>query len=111
MDTSVETDKAIGKARGRKDADKQEQVIKTKFVVDRIADLCDLYSKAQATNDKLNDAIKAVAEQSGLLAATVRKFVVARAGENFEEAERKVVQLALIFDEIGPVKGSRNGTM
>jgi len=101
-------EKAKG-TRGRKDAG-QEAVIKMKPVEDRIADLVQLHMRAVEAKDKLNDAIKAVAEQSGLLAASVSKFVAARAGDKFEEAKTKATQLALIFDEIGEVKGSRGGT-
>jgi len=35
------------------------------------------------------------------LASTVRRFVTARAGEDFEGAARKVEQLALVFEEVG----------
>ncbi len=99
-----ETTKVNGKAksaRGRKDADKQEAVIKTKIVKDRVEELVNLKRAADEAGVQFNDAIKAAAEKSGLLAATVRKFVVARAGENFEEEARKVEQLSLIFEEIG----------
>lgn len=95
---------AINKAkavRGRKDSEKQEQVIKLSAVKDKISDLITLYNKAGDANDKLNDAIKATAEKAGLLSSVVRKFVVARAGDRFEEEARKVEQLNLVFDEIG----------
>ena len=41
-----------------------------------------------------------MAEQSGLLAATVRKYVKARAGDKFEDEKTKAQQLALCFEEI-----------
>jgi len=87
--------------RGRKDADKQEQVIKTKIIKDGIDKLVALKKAADDAATDFNDAVKAAAEKSGLLATTVKKFVVARAGENFEEAQRKVEQLALVFEEVG----------
>lgn len=86
---------------GRKDADKQEKVIELKIVRDRIDDLVDLHNAAAAAGTRFGDAIKATAEKSGLLASTVRKFVTARAGEDFAEAARRVQQLALVFGEVG----------
>lgn len=97
---AAETDSAI-RAQGRKDADKQEAVITMEPVKEGIEDLVQLYVKAGTANDRLNDAIKATAEKAGLLASVVRKFVVARAGEKWEEEHRKVNQLALVFDEVG----------
>lgn len=88
-------------ARGRKDADKQEQVIKTKIVKDRITELVQLKNNADSAANDFNDAVKKAAEDSGLLAATVRKFVVARAGEKFAEELRKCEQLNLLFEEVG----------
>ena len=101
MDAATQTEEVISKAKSRKDADKQEAVITMKPVKDKIDDLIALYVKAGKASDKLNDAIKAVAEKAGLLASVVRKFVTARAGEKFQEEARKVEQLSLIFEEIG----------
>jgi hypothetical protein len=93
--------KTNGKALGRKDADKQEKVIELKIVRDRIDELIDLHNAAAEAGAKFGDAIKSTAEKSGLLSATVRKFVVARAGEEFAETARRVQQLALVFEEVG----------
>lgn len=90
-----------GRARGRKDADKQEQVIKTKIVKDRVDQLVQLKNNADSAATDFNDAVKKAAEDSGLLASSVRKFVVARAGEKFEEEQRKCTQLSLLFEEVG----------
>lgn len=113
MDARTATDDAInrasGKVKGRKDAG-QEAIIKSKEVENRIADLVDLHIKSVALKEKLNDAIKAVAEKAGLHASTVAKFVHARAGERFDETNTKIQQLALLFDEVGPFKGSRGGS-
>ncbi|MDA8260241.1 MAG: hypothetical protein M0Z99_32185 [Betaproteobacteria bacterium] len=108
MDAQTGSETQVKKGeRGRKDAEKQEAVIKMKEVKDRIEDLVKLYNAAGDANDKLNDAIKATAEKAGLLSSVVRKFVVARAGENFEEAKRNVEQLSLCFDEVGLLGGSK----
>lgn len=107
MDAAAATEQVIKRARGRRDSQGQEGVIKLKPAEDSIQELVDLYVKAGEASDKLNDAIKAVAEKSELLASVVRKFVTARAGEKFEEEKRKCEQLGLLFDEIGLLGGSK----
>lgn len=87
--------------RGRKDREKQEVVIKIAALRDNVADMVVLHNKAQEAATVLNDKIKAVAEKAGLLASVVRKIVVARAGENWQERKRECEQLNLCFDEIG----------
>jgi len=57
--------------------------------------------KLASVGAQYNEAIKAVAEKAGILATTVRKFIAARAGEDFADKHEKVKQLALVFDEIG----------
>jgi hypothetical protein len=104
MDAGLATDQAIDKAKGakgRKDAEKQTMVITMEPVKDRIEDLILLLASADEASAKFDDAIKATAEKAGLLAAVVRKFVKARAGEKFEEEQQKVEQLSLIFEEVG----------
>ena len=104
-ETGTTKGKGRGKAKekplGRIDGDGQEAVIKMGPVKDNIMELVNLYVEAGDANAKFNDAIKATAEKSGLLSSVVRKFVVARAGENFGETARKVEQLSLIFSEVG----------
>lgn len=92
---------AINRAKGRKSSDGTEDVIKVKPLKEAIAELETLKTKADAAKDRLNDAIKAVAERSGLLSKVVRKLVNARHGEGFEDAKREVDQLAIVFDEVG----------
>ena len=79
----------------------QEAVIKMAPVKENIDNLIELFTKAGEASEKLNDAIKAMAEKSGMLAVVVRKLVTARAGEKFDDEKRKVEQLSLIFDEVG----------
>ena len=90
-----------GAGLGRKDATGQDAVIRMDPVKESVDELIELYVKSGDAAAKFNEAIKATAEKSGLLAATVRKFVVARAGEKFDEVKRQVEQLALVFDEVG----------
>ena len=98
QDTNLKTEK---KPRGRKNADKQEAIITMQPIKDAIDDLVGLHEKAAAASEKFNDAVKATAEKSGLLASVVRKFVQARAGEKFDEEKTKCEQLSLVFEEIG----------
>ena len=112
MDAATEAaiDKARG-TRGRKDTEGNESVIKLKVVEDRIADLCVMHDLAAQANERYREAVKATAEAAGLLTVTVSKFVAARAGDKWEEQQTKVQQLALVFEEIGEVKGARQGTL
>lgn len=87
--------------RGRKNRDKQEAVIKTDVITERIEELERLYTAAGDASTALNDAIKKAAEDSGLLASVVRKLVVARASDKFAEKQREAAQLVLVFDEVG----------
>lgn len=102
MDAATEqTELAINKARGRKDSEGQEAVIKSGKAKDEIDRLVNLKGEAKDAAERYNDAIKYVAEQAGLLASVLRKFVGARVGEKYEDEKRKAEQLQLCFDEIG----------
>lgn len=108
MDTRTEgVDKRneMGKtARGRKDKNKEDgAVIKPCEVKKSLRELGVLATKAADANAALKDAIKAVAEKSGLLSSVVRRMVRAQSGDSdsFNEEKRKVEQLSIIFEEIG----------
>lgn len=95
------TEESTGKkARGRKTKDKQEAVIKPDVLRERMGELVKLKKAADSAAVELNDAIKAAAEKSGLLATVVRKAVVASAGEDFEAKHREVEQLQLAFEAV-----------
>ena len=96
--TQTETKKG---ARARKDEAGQEAAIKLESLVKKIDELITLKRKVETASADYGDAIKAAAEESGLQASTVRRFVTARAGERFNEIKRDVDQLALVFDEVG----------
>ena len=91
-------------ARGRRDRG-QEAVIKLETIKTRVGELVKLQKAAEDAAETFGDAIKKAAEDSGLLAATVRKFVKARAGDKFEEEKTKAQQLALVFEEVGEDEG------
>lgn len=100
----MEKRNAMGKSvKGRKDKDGTDAVIKTKPLKASIRELGTLKAKADEAKNKLNDAIKAVAEKSGLLSSVVRKFVNACSGDrgHFDDEVRKVEQLSIAFEEVG----------
>ena len=84
---------------GRKD-DGTEAVLKIESLNTRIKHLVNLHIKATETSKDLSDEIKKVAEESGMLAVTVRKIIAAKASDDFDEAKRKAQQLALVFEEV-----------
>lgn len=88
-----------GRSTGRKDKG-QEAVFNPEALATRADDLVKLY-KAQCTAaSDFSEAVKACAEKAGVNAANIRKFVVAKAGDDFEDTKRKVLQLALVFEEV-----------
>lgn len=89
------------KTEGRKGRDGSESVIQLDVLRERIQDLVGLRVALGQATRKFQEAIKATAEASGLVSATVMRFVKARAGDNFREERMKAQQMALVFDEIG----------
>jgi len=88
------------KAVGRKDAEKQEQVIELDVLRERTAELVRLFYAKRDAATAFGDAVKATAEKAGLLSTVVRKFVAAKAGDDYDDAKRKADQLPLVFEEI-----------
>jgi hypothetical protein len=108
MDATAVIDKAKGKraTKGRIE-EGQEKVITLAPLVERVDELVSLYGEVVAIRDGFNDAVKAVAEASGLQASVVSKFVKARAtAERFNAKKRDADQLSLCFDEVGLVRGA-----
>lgn len=87
-------------ARGRQDRSGQEKVIEVAKLTEKLPHLQSLYTTAKDANKDLSDAIKAVAEKSGLLASVVRKIVVAKAGENYDDKKKEAEQLEMVFGEL-----------
>lgn len=93
---------ANGQARGRRDpATRQEATIETAVVKDRVQELVLLLQRSKDASTAYSDGVKAAAEKAGLQASVVRKFIEARAGEQFTERQRDARQLVLLFDEVG----------
>ena len=85
---------------GRQDGG-QEQAVDVAVVRDSLHKLLKLAAKAEGAKEALSDAIKTVAKDAGLQAAVLKRFVKARAAEDFAPARRNAAQLELLFSEIG----------
>jgi hypothetical protein len=99
--------KAASKPKGRTNADGTSAVIKLETLQTRLDHLIDLHIKSQDASETYTEAVKAVAEASGLLSSVVSRYVKARAGTKYSEEKEKVLQLSLCFD-IPQVEASRS---
>lgn len=91
------------KPRGRKDRDRDDgEAIKLEPLKKSLRELGQLAMKAADANANLKDAVKKVAEKSGLLSSVVRRLVKAHSGDSdhFADEKRKAEQLGIVFDEI-----------
>lgn len=86
-------------AKGRKDADKQEAVIKMESLVTNVDHLTVLYREMETAKVDFAEGVKAVAEAAGLHAKNVRSYIIARAGDRFDDKKAQICQLSLIFEE------------
>ena len=92
------TGKKKRERKGRVGKDKQEAVMNRAAVNDKADYLVGLYRTSTDAANDFSEAIKAVSEKAGMNASAVRRFIVAKAGENYAEAKRTVTQLSLLFD-------------
>lgn len=102
METRTDTSKPGRRARapkgeGRKDRTGQETVKSITVLNDDMEKLTKLYSDLSDAQTDLSAAIKKTAEKSGFLASVVRRLVVAKAGDKFDEIKRQVDQLGEAF--------------
>lgn len=96
--------------KGRKDKDGGPAVIKMETFVTRVQNLIDLKIAAVQAVKAYQEASSAVAEASGLNAASVNKYVRARINNNFREERDRVSQLAFVFEslnELGEYTGPK----
>lgn len=86
--------------RAKAKASKAEKAepIKMKVIKEREGELVILHKKAKDAAEGLTTALKKAAEDSGLKPDIVRKYVAAKAGDDFEGVKGKIEQLALVFD-------------
>lgn len=103
MDAGLNTEGGKGKGKGkrapkgRKDATGQESVIVLEVITEREEELVRLHEAAKDASEDYSTAVNKAAEDSGLNAAAVRKFISAKAGDKFEAEKKRVQQLALVF--------------
>lgn len=88
------------KAQGRKDESKVAAVTQPKVISERLDELVQLHINAKQAAEAAAEAVTKAAEDSGYLASSVKKLVVAKAGDKFEEKHREVEQQAELFDEV-----------
>lgn len=100
MDAATATDEVISRARGRKDSTGTEGVIKTTPLKKNLKDACTLAIKKQEAAQKFNDKIKAIAEQTSMQSSVVRKAVMAKVGDKFEDLERDTEQMTLALEAV-----------
>jgi hypothetical protein len=95
--------KGKGNVRGRRDKQtKQEAVIKLDALSGAvIGTLVADYRHAHEASETFNDGIKAQAEKAGIQSPVLRAFIIARAGDKFEDRKRDAQQLNLLFENIG----------
>lgn len=85
---------------GRIGRDQQEAVLNAGPVKAKSDELIALYKAAELSADALNAGIKAVAEESGFNASTIKTVIAAIANDRVTKKQREVTQLALLFEEV-----------
>lgn len=83
---------------GRTGRDGQEAIMKLDPVKKNLDTLVDLHKLVKSYQEDLNNGIKETAEAAGVNASVVKKYIVAKAGENFADKVREIEQLAFIFE-------------
>lgn len=91
----------VRKPKGRKDPERQEAVLRHEVIEKRIEELTKLHHRIKDAQEAFSEAIKRAATDSGFNASVVRRFVAARASEEYEKRRRDSAQLELLFEEMG----------
>ena len=86
--------------RGRKDGG-QDQVERPQVVSDKLDHLLKLHGAKEEAKEDFSKAVKAVAEEAGVHASVLKRFVVAGWGDDFDKARARSAQLEMLFEEIG----------
>jgi hypothetical protein len=86
--------------RSRQGHDQQDEVIRLEELRKKVGYLVKLHAAAKDASEEFAEAVRAVAEASGLQAKVVRRFVVAKSGTTFETKKKEAEQLQLVFDEV-----------
>jgi len=102
MDAAVDTG-TNGKTRrrrstARKDSSGQEAGMSKDVVIEKTPYLVKLHNSAKDAATDYSDGIKAIAEKAGVNAASLRAYVTAKAGDDFEEKKKHVAQMSFLFE-------------
>lgn len=89
------------KGAGRQDRSGQETVKDISKLNEDMDKLLKLQSDLADAQTDLSSAIKKTAERSGFLASVVRRLVVAKAGDKFDDVKRMVDQMGEAFELVG----------
>ena len=95
---------SAGDVTGRKGRDGQEAVLDHSIVADAMPNLEALLKASKEADEKLNDAIKKVAQSSGYLASNVKKLVKARVSDTFSDKKRDAEQQLDLFNCVGQLQ-------
>lgn len=93
--------KTARKPRGRKDAEKQEAVLRADVLKEKARELVKLHQAMKDASTAFGDAVKVAAEKSGFMASVVRSLVAARNCDDFAGRKNKAEQLVMAFEEAG----------
>jgi hypothetical protein len=89
------------RSRGRKDSSGQEANVDLTKLKSGVSHLVALHMQCKDARTEYSEAVKALAESCGVNAASIRRFVNARAGKNYSDHRRNSQQLEMMFDEVG----------
>ena len=68
---------------------------------DKLDHLLKLHGAKEEAKEDFSKAVKSVAEEAGVHASVLKRFIVARWGDDFEKARARSAQLEMLFEEIG----------
>lgn len=94
-------------ARGRKDSEGTQEIIKIKPIKDASADVMKLLRKAETAKAEANEAFKSLAERSGTNVSSLKKLFRSSLKGNFADVRNEVDQLSLLFEQVGEIQGGR----
>lgn len=94
-----ESNSVRGKVMSRKDQNGQEAIIELDKLRERTPHLCSLKTTFDEAKTDYSEAIKSVAEISGLQASVIRKYIAAKVSDKVQTAKREADQLSLVFEE------------
>lgn len=89
---------------GRKDRDGAEKVVTLQPLRKKLKHLAALKDTLDGARGSFNAAVKAVAEETGLMSSVITKLIKARSDDKVDDERRKADQLSMVFAEIGGVE-------